>query len=111
MNLETSEPDARHADDPQLEKLPRCADSDGALSHLFFSHNDIEIDRSKAICTTCGMQQACLDGAIERAEPHGVWGGQLMHNGHPVARRVQRGRPPKTTLSPNIARVAASRQP
>jgi WhiB family redox-sensing transcriptional regulator len=111
MNLETSEPDARHTNDRHLENLPRCADSDGALSPLFFSNNDIQIDESKAICTTCGVQQSCLDGAIERAEPHGVWGGQLIRNGIPVARRPRRGRPPKTTNPPLTGRTAASRQP
>ncbi len=93
MNLATSEPNARHPDDPHLEALSRCADDHGALSHLFFSDNDVEIAESKGICRTCGVQQSCLDGAIERAEPYGVWGGQLMRDGVPIARRPRRGRP------------------
>ena len=73
----------------------RCADRDGLLIHLFFSNDDGEIARSKAICASCGMQKTCLDGAIERAEPDGIWGGQIVHNGAAVARRPRRGRPRK----------------
>ena len=111
MNLESSEPGARHTDGPHFETPPRCADFDGALSQLFFSNNVIQIDESKAICTTCGVQQSCLDGAIERAEPHGVWGGQLIRNGIPIARQPRPGRPPKTTNALRTGRAAASRQP
>lgn len=75
---------------------PRCADGDGPLIHLFFSNKDEEIARSKAICAACGMQTSCLDGALERAEPDGIWGGQIVHNGVTVARRPRRGRPRKT---------------
>ncbi len=78
---------------------PRCADSHGALSHLFFSNNDTEIAESKAICTTCVMQQSCLDGAIARAEPHGVWGGQLIRHGVPIAMRPRRGRPRTSAIA------------
>ncbi len=108
MNLATPETDARQAVRPHLLHLSRCADSDGALSYLFFSNNDSDIDKSKAICKTCDMQESCLDGAIDRAEPFGVWGGQLIRNGTPVAKRPRRGRPPKTTVPLDIAPLAAS---
>ena len=110
MNLATSETDAPPTVRPHPTQLSQCA-SDGALNYLFFSNNDIEIDKSKAICKTCDMQEPCLDGAIDRAEPFGVWGGQLMRNGIPVARRPRRGRPPKTTVPLDIAPLAASGHP
>jgi hypothetical protein len=36
-----------------------------------------------------------LEGALERREPCGVWGGQLFVNGAIVAAKRRRGRPPK----------------
>lgn len=110
MNLATSETDTRQTVRPHRDQLSQCS-SDGALNYLFFSDNDLEIDKSKAICNTCDMQESCLDGAIDRAEPFGVWGGQLMRNGIPVARRPRRGRPPKTTVPLDIAPLAASGHP
>ncbi len=37
----------------------------------------------------------CLEGAIDRREPWGVWGGQLLVNGKILATKRGRGRPPK----------------
>ena len=37
----------------------------------------------------------CLEGAIARAEPWGVWGGQLLLNGKVLAVKRRRGRPRK----------------
>lgn len=33
------------------------------------------IATARSICIDCPQQQACLDGALERDEKHGVWGG------------------------------------
>ena len=38
----------------------------------------------------------CLEGAIARREPWGVWGGQMFLNGKILATKRRRGRPPKT---------------
>ena len=53
---------------------PRCADGHGTLTHLFFSDTPLDIARAKAICSKCSLAPVCVDGAIERAEPWGVWG-------------------------------------
>lgn len=100
MNLPTPQPDSRAAESPHTTERPRCADSGGTLSHLFFSINDADIAESKAICTTCVVQQSCLDGAIERSEPHGVWGGQLIRDGVPIAVLPRRGRPRRAAIVP-----------
>jgi len=73
----------------------RCRDGAGTLTHLFFSEDLIDIARAKAICSKCSLAEACLSGALERAEPWGVWGGQLLLNGSIVAHKRRRGRPPK----------------
>jgi Transcription factor WhiB len=73
----------------------RCADGHGTLTHLFFSDDAMHIARAKAICAKCKLTESCLDGAIERSEPWGVWGGELIENGRVVANKRPRGRPPK----------------
>ena len=41
-------------------------------------------------------RKECLEGALERHEPYGVWGGELIIAGVVVARKRPRGRPRKT---------------
>lgn len=62
---------------------------------LFFADDAGDIELAKALCRTCPMRGACLDGALERSEPHGVWGGELFSEGVVIARKRPRGRPPK----------------
>lgn len=73
----------------------RCRDGAGSMVGLFFSEQIEEIARAKAICANCPVQAPCLDGAIARREPWGVWGGQLFLNGKILAFKRKRGRPPK----------------
>ena len=72
----------------------RCSDGAGTLAHLFFSDDDLEVARAKAICRTCTLQADCLAGALERGEAYGVWGGTLLIDGEPVRFARRRGRPP-----------------
>lgn len=73
----------------------RCADGNGTLTHLFFSDDVLSIARAKAICSKCKLAPSCLDGALDRAEPWGVWGGELIDSGRIVVNKRPRGRPPK----------------
>ena len=43
---------------------------------IFFSEEIHEIATAKSICLNCSVISPCLQGAIERNEPCGVWGGQ-----------------------------------
>ena len=79
---------ARHA-------VRACSDGNGTLSHLFFSDDDFDIARAKAICSKCGLRASCLAGALERGEVAGVWGGELVEDGAVVVLKRRRGRPPK----------------
>ena len=74
---------------------PRCADGNGTLTPLFFSDDIIDIARAKAICAKCPLSASCLSGAMEREEPWGVWGGELLANGRIVRNKRPCGRPPK----------------
>jgi WhiB family redox-sensing transcriptional regulator len=73
----------------------RCRDGAATMIGLFFSEQLDDIARAKAICVLCPVREACLQGAIERREPWGVWGGQLFANGKILAFKRKRGRPPK----------------
>jgi WhiB family transcriptional regulator, redox-sensing transcriptional regulator len=73
----------------------RCNDGSGRLAALFFSEELQDIARAKHICATCPALIPCLEGALERREPWGVWGGQLFLNGKILATKRRRGRPPK----------------
>jgi WhiB family transcriptional regulator, redox-sensing transcriptional regulator len=73
----------------------RCRDGAGTMTALFFSEQIDDIARAKAICTMCPMIDPCLEGALDRREPWGVWGGQLFFNGKILAQKRKRGRPPK----------------
>ena len=76
-----------------IKQTARCADGNGTLTPLFFSDENIDIARAKAICTRCALSASCLNGALEREEPWGVWGGELIENGRIVVDRRPRGRP------------------
>lgn len=63
---------------------------------LWFSELPAELEQAKASCQPCPLRAACLAGALERAEPWGVWGGEIFHQGAILARKRPRGRPRKT---------------
>ncbi len=73
----------------------RCDDGAGTLAPLFFSEDVYDIARAKAICAKCTQREVCLQMALSVREPWGVWGGELISNGHIVANKRKRGRPPK----------------
>jgi WhiB family redox-sensing transcriptional regulator len=76
-----------------VKATARCADGSGTLTPLFFSDDNVDIARAKAICARCSLSISCLRDALERLEPWGVWGGELIENGRIVADRRPRGRP------------------
>ena len=80
----------------------RCRTGSGTLTGLFFSEQLDDIARAKAICGKCPLVEPCLDGAIARREPWGVWGGQLFFNGKVLAFKRKRGRPPKNAPHPEL---------
>ena len=44
-------------DEPLGTRYARCSDGNGTLSHLFFSDDDFDIARAKAICSKCGLRR------------------------------------------------------
>ncbi|HEY6316041.1 MAG TPA: WhiB family transcriptional regulator [Streptosporangiaceae bacterium] len=62
---------------------------------LFFAESPQDLEQAKAMCRGCRVRLACLAGALERREPLGVWGGELLMSGTIVPRKRPRGRPRK----------------
>jgi WhiB family redox-sensing transcriptional regulator len=68
---------------------------------LFFAEGQQALEQARELCTWCPVQTLCLAGAIERQEPHGVWGGQIFVGGSVVEAKRGRGRPRKVV--PKVA--------
>ncbi len=67
----------------------------GVDPDLFFAESPADVERAKAVCVPCPVQSQCLLTALERQEPWGVWGGELILAGAVHARKRPRGRPRK----------------
>ena len=48
---------------------------------LFFADSPADVEYAKSLCTTCPARLDCLNGALERREPWGVWGGEWFVQG------------------------------
>ena len=68
---------------------------------LWFAEQASGVERAKALCQQCPVRIQCLDGALDRGEPWGVWGGQVLVDGRVVAAKRGRGRPRKDVLNAN----------
>ena len=79
-------------EESRVTEFPCLADPD-----LFFAESPADIARAKELCRGCPATAACLAGALERAEPWGVWGGELVLRGTVVASKRGRGRPKGST--------------
>jgi WhiB family redox-sensing transcriptional regulator len=80
---------------PAVRADAACNDLQGSLAGIFFSEELQDIAAAKGICATCPVMLECLEGAVTRHEPWGVWGGQMFINGRILASKRRVGRPPK----------------
>ena len=78
---------AKALDDP----LP-CHHED---PQLWFSDLPGNLHLAKEYCQPCPVRRVCLAGAVERREPHGVWGGEIFAKGAIITEKRPRGRPPR----------------
>jgi WhiB family redox-sensing transcriptional regulator len=62
---------------------------------LWFAETPDGLERAKVLCARCPVRRQCLAAALERAEPWGVWGGEIFERGSIVSRKRPRGRPRK----------------
>jgi WhiB family transcriptional regulator, redox-sensing transcriptional regulator len=66
---------------------------------LWFAELPADVEAAKSLCGACPIREACLQAALERGEPWGVWGGQLLVQGVVVPRKRPRGRPRKDEVA------------
>jgi len=62
---------------------------------LFFADDPRALEVARDLCAGCPVLDLCLAGAVERREPHGVWGGRIFVDGVVVEQKRGRGRPRK----------------
>lgn len=70
---------------------------------LWFAEDPRDLERAKALCAECPIRRECLNAALERQEPWGVWGGEILDRGTVIARKRPRGRPRKDAKDPVAA--------
>jgi WhiB family redox-sensing transcriptional regulator len=66
---------------------------------LWFAESPAQLELAKGYCGDCPLRNACLAGALDRAEPWGVWGGEIFEGGVVIARKRPRGRPRKEAVA------------
>ncbi|MEV5100002.1 WhiB family transcriptional regulator [Streptomyces rochei] len=71
-----------------------CADED---PEMFFPVGDsgmalLQEEEAKAVCRRCPLTERCLQGALERDESAGVWGGLSEKERRSLKRRAARNR-------------------
>lgn len=66
---------------------------------LWFADHPADLERAKALCGDCPIRRQCLAAALQRAEPWGVWGGEILDRGTIIGRKRPRGRPRKEPLA------------
>jgi WhiB family transcriptional regulator, redox-sensing transcriptional regulator len=66
---------------------------------LFFAEDPTDLERARELCHRCPVRSACLASALQRREPWGVWGGEMLNRGAVIAAKRARGRPRKAGLA------------
>ncbi|MCV7260239.1 WhiB family transcriptional regulator [Mycobacterium shimoidei] len=66
---------------------------------LWFADSPADLERAKLLCADCPIRSQCLAAALQRAEPWGVWGGEIFDRGCVVDRKRPRGRPRKEPVA------------
>lgn len=70
---------------------------------LWFAEAPNDVEFAKSLCQDCPVRTRCLEGALERREPWGVWGGELFLQGVVIPRKRPRGRPRKNQNDEGVA--------
>ena len=72
---------------------------------MYFSDDELAVAEAKSLCGGCPVRTECLEGALSRQEPAGVWGGELFEDGRIIARKRKAGRPTAVEVAARTAPV------
>lgn len=78
-------------------------------STLHWTERNAAVEAAKALCRTCRHAVECLALALQRDEPDGVWGGELLRDGRVIPAYPRPGRPAK--VRPVTAPAASVTEP
>lgn len=59
---------------------------------VFFETAPESVELARAVCAPCPLRTACFEGARQRGEPCGVWGGEQFDNGRVIRKAGRRRR-------------------
>lgn len=93
--LSTAQSDTDGDTRARITALP-CHNDD---PDLWFAEAPADLELAKSLCTGCPVRARCLAAALDREEPWGVWGGEIIDHGVVVARKRPRGRPRKNPVA------------
>lgn len=62
---------------------------------MWFAEGTAPTEQARRLCHACHVRAACLEGALARSEPWGVWGGEVFEDGRVIPVKRGRGRPRK----------------
>lgn len=71
---------------------------------LWFAESPADLGRAQQLCGQCPILTQCLEGALQRGEPWGVWGGQIFDRGQIILFKRGKGRPAKPKPSFRLVR-------
>lgn len=80
-------------------EVPGATPCSAVEDDLWFSQRPSTVERAKELCLSCPLIQVCLQDALARHEPWGVWGGELVERGVVVPRKRPMGRPRKADVA------------
>ena len=66
---------------------------------LWFAEHPADLERANTLCGDCPIRRQCLRAALDRSEPWGVWGGEIIDAGAVLKRKRPRGRPRKADIA------------
>ena len=62
----------------------------GLDPEIFYPETDDEVDDAKVVCGSCGVQETCLEFALQGREKEGVWGGATEKERRRILRQRRR---------------------